>query len=172
MADAELGTLFQELRDGDQNAFAQLYETLKKPVFTICWRIVQSKEMAEDLTHDVFIKLYTSPPDSSVRNGRAYVFQMARNLSIDTLRKRRDVQMEDEILPVDSGMEQLDKKLDLERAMASLSEDEREILTLHLNADLTFKQIGSVVGLSLPAVYRKYRKAIAALRDLLNGGAQ
>ena len=164
--------LFQRLRAGDQDAFTGIYETLKQPVFTICWRIVQLREMAEDLTHDVFLKLYVSPPDSSVRNERAYVFQMARNLSIDALRKRRELQLEDEVLPADSGMDRLDQTMDLEAAMEKLPADEREILTLHLNVDMTFKEIGSILGLSLPAVYRKYRKAIHALRDLLNGGAQ
>lgn len=172
MADADLKTLFQGLRAGNQDAFTGIYEMLKQPVFTICWRVVQLRELAEDLTHDVFLKLYVSPPDSSVKNERAYVFQMARNLSIDALRKRHDTQLEDDVLPGDSGMDNLEVRMDLEAAMARLPVDEREILTLHLNADLTFKQIGEILGLSLAAVYRKYRKAIGALRDLLNGGAQ
>lgn len=172
MAEADLKALFQGLRAGNQDAFTGIYESLKQPVFTICWRVVQQKEMAEDLTHDVFVKLYVSPPDSSVKNERAYVFQMARNLSIDALRKRHDTQLEDDVLPGDSGMEYLDQSIDLEAAMSRLPADEREILTLHLNADLTFKEIGAILGLSLAAVYRKYRKAISQLREFLNGGAQ
>ena len=49
--------------------------------------------------------------------------------------------------------------------------DEREVLTLHINAELHFNEIAHIVGLSLPATYRKYRKAIKTLRELLGGGA-
>lgn len=172
MAETDLKTLFQSLRAGDTDAFAGIYEALKQPVFTICWRIVQQKETAEDLTHDVFMKLFTAPPASSVKNERAYVFQMARNLSIDALRKCHDTPLEDAVIPVDSGMDRLEQAMDLEAAMSRLPADEREILTLHLNADLTFMQMSSILGISLAAVYRKYRKAIHMLQDLLNGGAQ
>ena len=172
MVQTDLKALFQGLRDGSADAFAGIYEALKQPVFTICWRIVQQKEMAEDLTHDVFLKLYTTPPASSVKNERAYIFQMARNLAIDALRKCHDTSLEDTIIPVDSGMDDLDQNLDLEAAMAHLPADEREILTLHLNADLTFLQMSSILDISLAAVYRKYRKAIHTLQKLLNGGAQ
>ena len=172
MAETDLKTLFQRLRAGDPEAFAGIYEALKQPVLTICWRIVQQKETAEDLTHDVFMKLFTAPPPPSVRNERAYVFQMARNLSIDSLRKCHDLPLEDAAIPVDSGMCRLDQTMDLEVAMARLPAEEREILTLHLNADLTFLQISSILTLSLAAVYRRYRKAIHMLQDFLNGGAQ
>ena len=173
VVETDLKSLFRDLRSGSQEAFAILYESLKQPVFTICWRVVQQKELAEDLTHDVFLKLYTSPPDASVKNERAYVFQMARNLSIDALRKSHDTPMdEDMVIPVDGGLDRTNQRLDLEAAMSRLSPEERDILTLHLNADLTFIQIGSILGLSLPAVYRRYRKAIGQLRELLNGGAR
>lgn len=60
-------------------------------------------------------------------------------------------------------------KLDVESAIGKLSCLERQILTLHLNGDLNFNDIARIVELSLPAAYRKYRKALKTLRDLLNG---
>lgn len=83
----ELKEYFSKMRDGDKEAFAHIYNELKSPVFTVSFRIVQSREAAEDITHDVFVKLYTSPPDSNVKNLKAWVFQMTRNLSLDALRK-------------------------------------------------------------------------------------
>ena len=75
------------VRNGDKAAFTQIYNDLKTPVYTIILRIVQSVDVAEDVTQDVFVKLFTSPPDSSVRNPRAWIFRMARNLAIDVLRE-------------------------------------------------------------------------------------
>ena len=53
----DLKVQFRQLRAGDENAFVCIYQTLKQPVYTICWRIVQVRETAEDLTQDIFLKL-------------------------------------------------------------------------------------------------------------------
>lgn len=167
----ELKDLFQQLRDGDQDAFAGIYHALKQPVYTICWRIVQVRETAEDLTQDVFLKLYVSPPAASVKNERAWVFQMAHNASIDALRKRRELPWNGrECPPLQQDLNTLEQKFDLEGAMSMLPDDYRQVLTLHLNAELSFQQIGHMMGLSLSAVYRIYRKAIKLLQQLLDGG--
>lgn len=163
--------LLDRVRAGDKNAFAQLYHELKQPVFVIVSRIVRSEAMAEDVTQDVFVKLYASPPDPSVKNPRAWIFRMARNLAIDTLRKQRDIALDDVDIPSMDPTEGIHTRLDLETAIWRLPQCERELLSLHLNAELPFREIARIVGLTLPAAYRKYRRALKALRDILNGGA-
>ncbi|MBE6540899.1 MAG: RNA polymerase sigma factor [Ruminococcaceae bacterium] len=166
----DLNECFSRLRDGDKEAFTIIYEELKRPVFTVACRIVQSKETAEDITHDVFVKIYLSPPDRSVRNPRAWVFQMARNLAIDALRKKKT----DDIDLVDIAQEDLiDKAVlswDVESAISHLPQIEREIISLHITGGLSFSCISRITGLSLPSVYRRYRKALGTLKCLLDGG--
>ena len=169
MAEKDLHEEFAGIRQGNRDAFVRVYQQLKQPVYTIVYRISQSRETAEDITHDVFVKLYTSPPDPSVQNLRAWIFRMARNLAIDTLRKRQPTMMQEETL-TDDAITKILLKMDLESAMAILPENQREILALHLHADLGFREIGDIVGLSLPATYRLYRKALKQLRITLNGG--
>ena len=172
MEAADLKVLFQQLREGDQEAFVNIYHTLKQPVYTICWRIVQVHETAEDLTQDIFLKIYSAPPNASVKNERAWVFQMAHNASIDALRKHRELPLDGpERSSNQHELNALEQKLDLEAAMSMLSDQHRQVLTLHLNAELSFQEIGQVMGLSLSAVYRIYRKALKLLQQLLNGGA-
>lgn len=172
MEAAELKTLFNQLRQGDQDAFVSIYHELKQPVYTICWRIVQVRETAEDLTQDIFLKLYLSPPEVSVKNERAWIFQMAHNASIDALRKRRELSLDGQEYPSsDQDLNALEQSLDLEAAMSMLPEEYRQILTLHLNAELTFQQIGQIKGCPLSTVYRSYRKALKLLQQLLNGGS-
>lgn len=170
MVEPDLKTLFSCVRNGDQEAFGQIYEALKQPVFTICWRIIQSKETAEDITHDVFVKLYVSPPDPSVKNPRAWVFQMTRNLAIDALRKKKRTDNEEVQSTVPDDYSRIHLRMDLETAMRKLPCLEREILSLHLNGDLKFSEISRIVNLSLPATYRRYRNAFKTLQNELNGG--
>lgn len=171
MDEAEWQILFDRVRSGDKEAFSELYRELKQPVYTICRRILQSGDAAEDVTHDVFVKLYASPPDASVKNIRAWIFRMARNQAIDTLRKYKH---EDEGAAPETAADvypALELRLDLESAMQRLPQLQRDILTLHLNAQLSFRETAGIVGLSVPATYRNYRKALITLRDALNGGA-
>ena len=170
MTEMNLRELFNRIQNGDRDSFVHVYQELKQPVYTICYRIIQSKETAEDITHDVFVKLYSSPPDASVKNIRAWIFQMARNLSIDALRKRSRTAEQDGQSDVKDAYARIHLRMDIELALRRLPSDEREILTLHLNADLNFKEISRIANLSLPATYRKYRKALKHMQTELNGG--
>ena len=171
MVAADLSETFARLRTGDKEAFGQIYTELKQPVFTIVSRIVQARELAEDITQDLFLKLYTAPPDASVRNIRAWVFQMARNLAIDALRKTRSLALEDADTVSEDIFGPMLIRWDMETAISMLPRTQREILTLHIKAELPFNDIARIVGLSLPATYRKYRNAIQTLQQLLGGGA-
>ena len=170
MAEINLQELFVRIQYGDRDAFAHVYQELKQPVFTIAYRITQSKETAEDITHDVFVKLFRSPPDSSVKNIRAWIFQIARNLAIDALRKQSRIAEEDGYCHMEDPYSPLHIRMDMEAALRKLPREERDILTLHLNADLGFREISNIVDLSLPATYRKYRKALKSVQTELNGG--
>ena len=170
MAEMNLQVEINQIQKGDRDAFARVYQQLKQPVYTICYRITQSKETAEDIAHDVFVKLFASPPDSSVKNIRAWIFQMARNLAIDALRRKSHIAEQDEKRIIEDEYSHIHLRMDLETALGKLPCDEREILTLHLNADLSFKDISGIIGLSLPATYRKYRKALKHMQEELNGG--
>lgn len=168
MENQHLSGLFARMPD--REAFSEIYMALKQPVFTICLRILRNREAAEDVCHDLFVKLYTTPPDPSLRNHRAWVFRMARNLAIDALRSQQlrggGTPQEDEL----SFCPDWDTRLDLEAAIASLTLREREVLTLHINADLTFSQISGITGDSLPSTYRTYRRSLKRLRQIMNGG--
>lgn len=165
MTDQELSRLLQ-----DPSAFSQIYEELKQPVYTVCLRILGNRELAEDICHDVFLKLYRCPPGSSVLKPRAWVFRMARNLAIDTLRLREN-HPSDHLEDVYAAYHpDWDLRLDLEAAMAELPVAERETVTLHLNAELSFREIAQIRGVSLPSVYRTYRRGLSMLQTILNGG--
>lgn len=160
--------LFARLRSGDKEAFEALYLEYRTPVYTILYRVVGNRETAEDLFHDLFLRLYDSPPGEDVRNTRAWIFRMARNLAIDSLRTRHPAVEPDESLP--EKEEDRELSLDLEDALRSLPEKERELLTLHAVLGLSFNEITKITGRSLPSVWRGYQSAAARLKKRMNGG--
>ena len=171
MNNRDLKESFKKIRNGDKEAFVLVFNELKKPVFTVVCRIVGDISVAEDITQEVFVKLFVSPPDSSVNNPRAWIFRIAHNLSIDSLRKKHSLNIDDIELVVDDAFEQIVTHLDIESAINRLTDTERQVISLHLNGGLTFAEISAIMNLSQSAVYRNYRKALKTLRRILNGGA-
>ena len=78
--------------------------------------------------------------------------------------------MPEQDISIADSCDRIHSRMDIETALRRLSPDEREILVLHLNAGLSFKEVSGIVNLSLPAAYRKYRKALKHIQEELNGG--
>ena len=72
MNEINLRELFSRVQNGDHEAFERVYQELSQPVYTICWRITQSKETAEDITHDVFVKPSEALQDRVMRSISAF----------------------------------------------------------------------------------------------------
>ena len=163
----ELNECMSRLRAGDKEAFSHLYDELSRPVYTVARRIVRSREIAEDITQEVFVRLYVSPPPPSINNPRAWIFRMARNLAIDAWRRKQSADIEDVQLSTEDPADDVALRLDTEAAIGRLPTVERQILSLHLDGEMPFGEIAPIVGMSLPAVYRRYRKAIKTLQKWL-----
>lgn len=170
MKQDDLRSLLAQMRAGSNAAFTKVYDMLAKPVFVIAYRITQSREQAEDLTQDLFLKLFQTPPDESVRNPRAWIFRMIRNLAIDTTRKPVHTELPETLPDPEDHAGRVLMQTALEQAMAALDAQERETVTLHINAELTFQEIAHLTSRSLPAVYRCYRRALKKLRAALEEG--
>lgn len=76
----------------DKDGFSRLYDVYVKPIYRFVYFKVNSREEAEDLTSETFLKAwdYISKPDNSnkIRNIKAFLYQIANNLVIDFYRKK------------------------------------------------------------------------------------
>lgn len=160
------------IRNGDKEAFEELYAGLHTPVYTVIYRIMWDKSVSEDVLQDVFIKIYLSPPEPTIKNPRAYIFQMARNLAIDNKRKQaRNTPLDETEEPAHRPLDGLPLRMDIENALKNLSEQDCQIVTLHVIGELKFREISETMKLPLGTVLWRYQKAISKLQKLLSGGA-
>lgn len=170
MNNSQLQQCFAQIRNGDQEAFSALYHDMKEPVFTVICRITADRDAAEDVMQELFVKLYCAPP-SDVQNLRAWIFKAARNLAIDYMRKPKIHELPEEIQAESVPFEDsVGLRLDIERALQQLKEEERELVTLHLNADLKFREIAEITNVPLGTVLWRYQKAILRLKNNFSGG--
>lgn len=172
MNDTELQEKLILLRHGDRTAFEEIYNEMKTPVFTILLRITQNRELSEDILQEFFIKLFRSPPQSPVQKPRAYLFRTARNLAVDGIKKQPQYADIDDYEHLQNAPScDSAEKLDLDNAFKMLSLLERQIVTMHVNGDLKFREIAAIVNKPLGTVLWKYQQAIRKLRSILDGGA-
>ncbi|MBO4697957.1 MAG: sigma-70 family RNA polymerase sigma factor [Lachnospiraceae bacterium] len=157
-----------------REAFAALYEEMSRPMYTVACRILHNRTDAEDVVQDVFLKMLKSDDFDAVSNVRAYILQMVRNEALMLLRKRsREDLVEDVTADQDAAWQESSLQEDvavIRSAIERLEADERDIFTLHVNGELGFEEIAGIMNMSLPAAYRRYRKALKKLRKMINGG--
>lgn len=116
MTNDELTRLFPLVRTGDERACEQLWNGMNIPVYTVALRILDDKYLAEDVTQEVFVKLFRDPPGGEVRNPRAWIFRITHNAALNCLERQR-VRASDELdestAPVTS--DDCDTRLDIAR---------------------------------------------------------
>lgn len=156
----------QQLRAMRKNpsAFEQLYAEMKQPMFVVAYRTTMRQEDAEDAVQDAFVRLLRSPKTETVRNGRAYLFQTVRNAALDIVRKHNR-----EIAVADPGEVRQGFVTrggsDIGAALETLAAEERQIVSLHLEAGLGYSEIARIMGISTATAFRRYRAAIRSLRE-------
>ena len=171
MTNDELRMQIQAVSSGDRTAFEEIYKELSKPMYTIILRITQEQSLSEDILQEIFVKLFQSPPVTA-KNPRAYIFRMARNLAIDGIRKRPQFANLDDLENlVYSPDNDISERMAVEDALKSLPLLECEIVSLHINGNLTFKEISRILKIPIGTVLWRYHKAIKQLRFYLIGGA-
>lgn len=168
MTSNELRALLEQISRGDRTAFEKLYHEMNVPVYTVLVRITRDRALSEDLLQEFFLKLFRTPP-LDAKNPRAYLFRMAHNLALDTLRQKKSAE---ELPEAFSSAGIPYTQLELELAFAALPLPERQIAALHLYAGLKFREIAEICALPLGTVLWRYRKAITQLQQQLNGGTE
>lgn len=168
---SELADKFYAIRSGDKAAFDEIYKDLKIPIYTIIFRITWDKQTSEELLHDLFIKLFLSPPDHSVKNLRAYIFQMAHNLAVNSVkRQQRHISLDEIPEPVCQPPSDFALRMDIGNALKIIPAQECQIVTLHIIGELKFREISEIMQIPLGTVLWKYQKAIGKLQKIISGG--
>lgn len=172
--------LMGQLRRGDRRALRRLYEKYKDGLLTMAACMLGDVSAAEDVLHDVFVSLAAQAGNASVRtNLRGYLTTSVANRARDLLRQRhsRPQELLDEATdcPIDADspaatMVDDEEAQMLYGALTNLPDDQREVIVLHLHADMTFRAIARQQGVTTNTVQSRYRYGIEKLRTMLRAG--
>ena len=171
MTDRELSDMLLKLKQGDKDAFEEIYNEINTTAFTVIYRITRNRHLAEDILQEFFVRLYRNPPETPVEKPRAYLMRIVHNLTIDALRKQHNNEdIDDYENALSDKADRTEDRIDLDRALEKLTTEERQLIALHINCGFKFREIAEIMTIPLGTAMWRYHKAIKRLRDILNGG--
>jgi len=176
--------LVARARSGDMNAFAELVDRYQAPLIHFCQRMVGSHEDAEDLAQDSFIRVYRYldrlQPNAKFSTA---LFGMARNLTLNYLRdanrrgrgRTQSLTFEDNtVMALEDHRRRPDRmaqtnEMDnlIERALALVSPEHREVLVLRELQGMDYEAIGQVIQCKKGTVKSRLARAREQLRKRL-----
>jgi RNA polymerase sigma-70 factor, ECF subfamily len=125
---------------------------------------------AQDAVHQVFLKLIEDGNLSRALDKKAYLFACVRNAVLNEARiQQRHTALDPESSWFESPNRDYAAELNLQRALWALPGDQREVVVLHIWAELTFSQIADLLDISSNTAASRYRYALGKLRTSMSG---
>ncbi|MXY29440.1 sigma-70 family RNA polymerase sigma factor [Candidatus Poribacteria bacterium] len=173
--------LIRSILSGDDTAFSVLVRKHQKSIHALAWRKVGDFHAAEEITQDTFFQAYKNL--AKLRNpnqfaGWAYV--IANRLCLRWLKKNKSTIQSLEGTPMaeiekSSYTRYVSEQREIEvrehryervkKLLAQLPESERTVVTLHYLGEMTAKEIGKFLGVSVNTIKSRLRRGIKRLRD-------
>lgn len=160
-----------ERPDIDEPSLAgRLYDTYSASLYRYAVLLLADAAAAEDVVQQVFASIVRRPP--RIEDEAHYLRRAVRNACYSQLRGwrlRRRVFVDDDrplIEPAAEGVTP-DDRLAIERALRTLSAEQREVVYLHVFEGCTFREIAEATDTSINTIAARYRYALTRLKELL-----
>jgi len=174
--------LIKEYLGGNQESFKLLIERHTSSIYNFSVRFV-GKDYAKDIVQDVFLKVWKNIERFDIKKAsfKTWIFRITRNTITDYLRKKKMIpfsflnseeenfadSIEDEVVLPDEALAKIEDVELLNNLLNKMPINYREVLVLYYQEDMTFKEIGELLGKPLNTVKSYYRRALIMLRELL-----
>ena len=191
MEDQHTGELVRRCVAGEPSAWEEIVRLHNRRIYNLCYRFTNSPDSAEDLTQEVFIRIYRTLASYSIEKGAftTWLTTLTRNLLVDHFRRGRQDRVTDSIdatvsdepdsialsdrlrdpgpSPSDRLASQETQKM-VQRALARLSPDLREAVILRDLQDMDYKEIAQVLKVPEGTVKSRINRGRTELARLLS----
>jgi len=168
----ELRELFIEIKYGNNIAFEKLYKNYKNLVYKIAYSILKNSYDSDDIVQIVFEKIYSIDKDKlPTRNESSWLYSVTKNETINYLNKKKNhIELEEiyELEDNNNEINELINKDSYNRLIGKLNENEKEIISLKILSNLSFKEIAKLLNKPTGTIKWIYYKSINTLKLLLS----
>lgn len=175
----ECKSVLQRIAAGEHQALAELYDVTSATVFGLALRIVQARDVAEDVVVEVYAQVWTQAAAYDSQRGTpiAWLLTLTRSRAIDLLRSRGRVRTEEPLefasdVPSETpGPEEYNEILERRRlvrsALENLPSEQRQVIELAYFSGFTQSEIAVRLGQPLGTVKTRVRLGMRRLRELI-----
>lgn len=171
--------LLLRVRDGDERAFAELYDSLSSRVFGLILRVLVNRSQSEEVLQEVFLEIWQSASKFAPNKGqgRTWIMTIAHRRAVDRVRASqssadRDVKAgyRDIGIAHDSVAERVELGIEGEKvvnALSGLPEAQREALVLAYYGGYSQNEVAVLLGAPLGTIKTRMRDGLSRLRTAL-----
>lgn len=138
-------------------------------IYRYCFFKLHHQQMAEDITQETFLRFLEDKAYCETGKKLRYLYTIAHNLCVDAYRRRRLEPLPEELW-TDSTEDEILTGIVMKTALTKLTKEEQELLLLRYVNEVPVSDICCILQTSRFSVYRKTKKALKELRDLLREG--
>lgn len=170
--------LIAAVKAGDQSAFAGLVKRYERYVFTLVLQFGTSREVAEELAQDVFVKAYRFINGFEGKSKfSTWLYTIVHSTCVSHLRTKKQLfsegehvlaKLQDEAIEAGSGHDRRHWQQVIGSALGKMQPEERLIITLFYQGEQSVREIAQITGLAVPNVKVKLFRARQRLRQLLS----
>lgn len=177
------GDLIARIQDGDATGLDDLYQRYARPVYSLALKVLGDPSMAEDVSQEVFLKLWRQPQSYDPARGAlsSWLLSVAHNRAIDVFRRRRsreersltDGEGVEEAVP-DTGVhgpgdlaELAETSAAVRRAMGEIPAQQRQAIEMAFFQGKTHIEIAEELGEPLGTTKTRIRLGMRKLRQIL-----
>ncbi len=173
--DAE-AVLLERLQKGDEGALAELYERLSGNVYTLALQLLRSREEAEEVLQDTFLKLHQNPHGfkPGLGSARAFVYTVARNACLSRLRAKRarphkaeDLDVHDPDASFGATPANPNLSVEVQQALDQLEPVDQQLLGEAFWGGYSHGELAARFKLPLGTVKSRVRRALLSLQQFL-----
>ena len=157
--------LIHKMKNGDEAAMELFVRKYYPAIRNYCRCHTYIDETAEDLTQETFEHFFRSFM-SYHHSGKLtnYLYVIARNLCRDSYKKKQVLLLEELPEMGENPLETVNLRMDMEEAVRRLPEDMKEVIILHYFQDMKLKEVAEIIGIGLPLVKYRLKKAKEQLK--------
>lgn len=179
--DSDEHIILKKLRDGDSEALDILYLRYASKVRDFAFRLLKDSTDAEDVTHDIFLKIWEQRRDmGKIFSFRGYLFRMTRNAIFNAFKYRQvrykyQTQVgtgENPLVPETENRVSTDDLLEMiDVAVRNMPEQRRRVFCMSRYENMSYNDIAEALNISPKTVQYHISGALAELRKLLSAMA-
>jgi RNA polymerase sigma-70 factor (ECF subfamily) len=166
---------------GEEHSLEILIDRYAGHIFNFIRQYINNSDQAEDLTQDTFVKVWRNIRKFDIKKSfRVWLFQIARNTTIDFLRKKKSILFSELVKDDGTEFDAVDESLNPEEilekkssedvvaaALEKISDKYRSVISLYYREGFNFREISEIMDQPLDTIKSRHRRALRQLKKFL-----